>query len=87
MQIILHWSKLSIRYMIHIYTQLVVYLYREKIPIINYNMTQRDLELIDEAYSTTYRSTIRELIKEADTEECRKILRNLLDDIELTWED
>ena len=35
-------------------------------------MTEQDKERIEEAYSTTYRSPIRRLIAEADTDECQR---------------
>ncbi len=41
-------------------------------------LTDKDMELIDEAYSTTYKSTVRSLIEQADTEECRRILTEYL---------
>lgn len=50
-------------------------------------MTDHDLELIDLASSTTYRNTILEFIKEADTEECRRILTEILDNPDTTWEE
>ena len=42
---------------------------------------------IEEAYSTTYRSTIKRLICEADTDECREALHLLLHDPEMEYED
>ena len=48
-------------------------------------LTAHDEELIELAYSTTYRSSIRRMIREADTERCREILRLILDDA--GWED
>lgn len=51
------------------------------------NMSEKDKERIEEAYSTTYRSTIRRLICEADTDECREALHHLLNDPETEWED
>lgn len=41
-------------------------------------LTPKDLELIDEAYSTTYKSTVRRLIREAETDRCRQILTDYL---------
>ena len=43
-------------------------------------LTVNDEELIELAYSTTYRSSIRTMIQEADTERCRVILRDIIDD-------
>lgn len=50
-------------------------------------MTEKDKERIDEAYSTTYRSTIKRLMMEADTEECREALHHMLCDPDMEWED
>lgn len=50
-------------------------------------LTAHDDELIDLAYSTTYRSSIRAMIQEADTERCRIILRRIMDDADMDWED
>lgn len=49
-------------------------------------MTQKDKELIEQAYETTYRSTIKRLITEAETAECREALHYIMmSDNE--WED
>lgn len=50
-------------------------------------MTELDKERIEEAYSTTYRSAIKRLICEADTDECRERLLGFLHDPEMQWED
>lgn len=50
-------------------------------------LTANDEELIEMAYSTTYRSSIRKYIKEADTEEAREILTSILQDNSVEWED
>jgi hypothetical protein len=50
-------------------------------------LTAHDGELIELAYSTTYRSGIRNMIQEADTERCRIVLRNIMDDDGVDWED
>lgn len=50
-------------------------------------MSEKDLELLEEAYSTTYRSTIRRLINDAESEELRGILRGMLNDKSNRWED
>lgn len=50
-------------------------------------LTAHDEELIELAYSTTYRSSIRRMIREADTERCREILRLILNDDDAGWED
>lgn len=39
-------------------------------------MTNNDYELLEMAMETTYASSIRSYIEEADTEECRKRLKN-----------
>lgn len=49
-------------------------------------MTEKDYELIDLAMSTTYRDSIYSYIDQADTEECRNILREILEDGENFWE-
>lgn len=41
-------------------------------------LTPKDLELLDEAYSTTYKSTVRRLIRQAETEKCRQMLAEYL---------
>lgn len=50
-------------------------------------MTQRDYELIEQAHETTYRSTFRRLMIEADTEECREAIHHIMCDRELELED
>lgn len=45
-------------------------------------MTNNDYELLEMAMETTYASSIRSYIKEADTEECRERLRRILADRE-----
>lgn len=50
-------------------------------------MTEHDERLLDLATSTTYRSSIREYIEQAETEECRRELREILDDPCIEWED
>ena len=50
-------------------------------------LTVHDEELIELAYATTYRSSIRTMIQEADTERCRIILRRIMDDADVDWED
>lgn len=45
---------------------------------------ERAIEL---AYSTTYRSSIRQYIREADTPRCREILTRILNDPDIDWED
>ena len=49
-------------------------------------MTQQDKERIEEACSTTYRSTIKRLICEADTDECRERLHEIMHS-DNNWED
>lgn len=50
-------------------------------------LTPNDEELIELAYSTTYRSSIRKMLNEADTSRCREILQRIMDDPEIEWED
>lgn len=50
-------------------------------------MTEKDYELIDLAMSTTYRDTIESYINQADTEECKEILRNIINDNITTFEE
>lgn len=45
-------------------------------------MTNNDYELLEMAMETTYASSIRSYIKEADTEECRKQLKKIFADRE-----
>lgn len=45
-------------------------------------MTNNDYELLEMAMETTYASSIRNYIEEADTEECRKQLKKILADRE-----
>ena len=45
-------------------------------------MTNNDYELLEMAMETTYASSIRSYIEEADTEECRKRLKKILADRE-----
>lgn len=45
-------------------------------------MTDNDYELLEMAMETTYASSIRSYIEEADTEECRNKLRSMLADRE-----
>lgn len=49
-------------------------------------LTVNDEELIELAYSTTYRSSIHTMIQEADTERCRVILRDIMNDAGVDWE-
>lgn len=41
-------------------------------------LTEKDEALLEEAYSTSYKSTVRKLIKQADTDLCRRMLTELL---------
>ena len=50
-------------------------------------LTLHDEELIDLAYSTSYRSSIRNYIREVDTDKAKQILRDILTDAEVEWED
>ena len=45
-------------------------------------VTAHDEELIELAYSTTYRSSIRTMIQE-----CRIVLRRIMEDADVDWED
>lgn len=49
-------------------------------------MTEHDLELLDLASSTGYRDTILRYIDEADSEECKRELRAILEDPDIRWE-
>ncbi len=62
------------------------------LPIILPNMskeqlTDNDRELIELAESTTYRSSIRKYIEEADTQYCREVLADILNNSDTNWED
>lgn len=46
-------------------------------------LTEKDKNLIEEAYSTTYRSTFNRLLVEADTDKARAIIRGIMMDVEL----
>lgn len=50
-------------------------------------LTANDEELIELAYSTTYRSSIRKYILEADTAHCREILTGIMNEPDIEWED
>lgn len=50
-------------------------------------LTANDEELIEMAYSTTYPSSIRQYIEQADTKKCREILRGILENADNKWED
>lgn len=50
-------------------------------------MTEADQRRIEQAMETTYRRTIYRLMDEADTEECRKQLEQILSYDEVDWED
>lgn len=50
-------------------------------------LTVNDEDLIELAYSISYRSCIRIMIQEADTERCRVILRDIMNDASVDWED
>lgn len=47
--------------------------------------TAHNEELIELAYSTTYRSSIRTMIQEADTERCHVTLRGIINDADVDW--
>lgn len=50
-------------------------------------LTANDEELIELAQSTTYRSSIRKYIEEADTERARHILTRIMNQADVDWED
>lgn len=50
-------------------------------------LTANDEELIELAQSTTYRSSIRKYIEEADTERARYILTRIMNQADVDWED
>lgn len=41
-------------------------------------LTDNDRELIEMAYETTYRSSLNNYIRQADTELCRSIIREIM---------
>ena len=45
-------------------------------------MTENDYDLLEMAMETTYASSIRSYIEQADTEECRRRLKRMLADKE-----
>lgn len=49
--------------------------------------TDWDMELIDMALSTTYRSDVGEYILQADTEKAKDYLKNILNSNDVEWED
>lgn len=53
----------------------------------NEKLTANDEELIEMAYSTTYRSEIRKYIADADTNTAKEILRSMLNNNDVDWED
>lgn len=53
----------------------------------NKKLTANDEELIEEAYSTTYRSSIRKYIADADTHTAKEILRSIMNNNDVDWED
>lgn len=50
-------------------------------------MTAKDRELLEQAYETTYRSRFRRLIIEAESEECRMAIHNIMRSREVELED
>lgn len=50
-------------------------------------MTEADKKRIELAMETTYRRNVYRLMDEADTEECRKQLEQILSYDDVEWED
>ena len=46
-------------------------------------LSQKDRELIEESYSTTYRSTFERLIREAESDIAKEIIRDIMTEVEL----
>lgn len=53
----------------------------------NEKLTVNDEELIEMAHSTTYRSSIRKNIADADTYTAKEILRSIMNNNDVDWED
>lgn len=45
-------------------------------------LSSKDQELIEEAYETTYRSTLNQLIAECESERAKSIIRNIMKELE-----
>ena len=45
-------------------------------------LTDNDRELIEMAYETTYRNSLEEYIRQADTERCKNIIREIMHDMQ-----
>lgn len=50
-------------------------------------MSEKDRELIEMAYETTYKSSIRKYIEQAESAECRKRLQRILESRDVGWEE
>ena len=50
-------------------------------------MSENDRKLIEMAYETTYKSSIRKYIQQAETDECRKRLQRILESRDIGWEE
>lgn len=50
-------------------------------------MTAKDRELLEQAYETSYHSTFRKLMIEAESEECRMAIHNIMRSREVELED
>ena len=49
-------------------------------------LTDNDKELIEMAYETTYRSSLDDYIRQADTELCRSIIRKIKEQMRYSLE-
>ena len=46
-------------------------------------LSEKDEELIDLAYSTTYRSSFNNIIAQCESEEAKEIVREIMEQVEL----
>ena len=59
---------------------------RKKLLIMN-ELSAKDEELIEMAYSTTYRSSIRKMMNECESERAKAILKRIMENPDMEWED
>ena len=61
--------------------------FRDPDGILNFNvmnkLSKKDEELIDLAYSTTYRSSFNKIIAQCESEEAKEIVREIMEQVEL----
>lgn len=50
-------------------------------------MSEKDRELIEMAYETTYKDSICKYIEQAESAECRKRLQRILESRDVGWEE